>query len=98
MIMGEGPGGTFYQSFDVTISDMAAAVNSWSDDISAVLSYFSDPTKITLNWTFPKYSSFDATIAPYGDVSATATAVEKSVGQTWSDPAVGEIVSNSGPY
>ena len=35
---------------------------------------------------------------PYGDLKPTATAVEKSVGQTWSDPAVGQVVSGAGPY
>src|SRR5439155_10557502 len=98
MIIGEGPGGTFYQSFDVTMTDMASAVSSSSDDISAVLTYFSDPTKIRLNWSFPKYSNFDPTLGGFGDISASAPALEKTVGQTWSDPAVGEIYSNSGPF
>jgi hypothetical protein len=98
LIIGEGPGGTFYQSFDVTMSDMASVVASNSDDVNAVLRYFSDPTKIKVNWEFPKYSDFDPTVAPYGDISASAPAVEKTVGQTWSDPAVGEVVSSSGPY
>src|SRR5437588_2081280 len=80
------------------MTDMASAVSSSSDDVNAVLNYFSSPNKITLNWAFPKYTNFDPTIAPYGDISAGAPAVEKTVGQTWSDPAVGEVVSNSGPY
>jgi Tfp pilus tip-associated adhesin PilY1 len=29
---------------------------------------------------------------------ASATAIEKSVGQTWSDPAVGQIATTGGPY
>src|SRR5581483_6965040 len=37
-------------------------------------------------------------IQTVGDVSATASAAEKSVGQTWSDPAVGPVYSSSGPY
>jgi hypothetical protein len=98
LIMGEGAGGTFYQSFDVTMADIASAVAPESDNLDLVLQYFSNPAKIALNWTFPRYSSFDATIAPYGDVSAAATTVEKSVGQTWSDPAVGQVVDSSGPF
>jgi hypothetical protein len=98
LIIGEGPGGTFYQSFDVTMSDMASVVNSSSDDVNQILSYFSDSSKITMNWAFPKYADFDPTIAPYGDISANAPTVEKTVGQTWSDPAVGEVASTSGPY
>ena len=34
----------------------------------------------------------------YGDISSTATDVEKSVGQTWSDPAVGQAVNSSGKF
>jgi hypothetical protein len=34
----------------------------------------------------------------YGDISSTATTVEKSVGHTWSDPAVGQAVNSSGKF
>jgi Tfp pilus tip-associated adhesin PilY1 len=113
MIVGEGPGGTFYQSFDVTLAGLEAAVAQDSDDQSALLNFFAGGSAITLNWAFPSYSSFDPTLSaaqhcdpvtgvcdsmPYGDLKATASAIEKSVGQTWSDPAVGQIVSASGPY
>jgi len=37
-------------------------------------------------------------VAVYGDISSTATTVEKSVGQTWSDPAVGQAVNTSGKF
>jgi hypothetical protein len=112
LVIGEGGGGTFYQSFDVTMSDMTANVTSASDDITQVLGYFSTP-RITLNWAFPSYSDFDPTLSAaqhcdtvtgacdslaYGDIKATAPAVEKSVGQTWSDPAIGQIVGQGGPY
>ena len=102
IIIGEGPGGTFYQSLDVTMSDMAAVLGGTQPDSDAtlgqVLSYFSDSTRIKLNWAFPSYTSFNPAIAPYGDVALSASTVEKSVGQTWSDPAVGPIVNNLGPY
>jgi Tfp pilus tip-associated adhesin PilY1 len=98
LIMGEGPGGTFYQSFDVTMADMAAAVAATSDDIDLLLQYFSSPARVTFNWAFPRYTSFDPTIGATGDVSASATAAEKTVGQTWSDPAVGQVVDDSGPF
>lgn len=113
LIIGEGPGGTFYHSFDVTLDGMAAAVAADSDDQTAMLNYFSSSTRIKINWTFPSYTSFDPTLSvaqhcdsatdacdslPYGDLKSTATAIEKSVGQTWSDPAVGQIVNASGPY
>src|SRR5207244_3038883 len=74
---------------------------STSDDISALLTYFSTP-RVTLNWAFPSYSNFDPTLSaaqhcdpvsgtcdslPYGDLKATASAAEKSVAQTWSETA-----------
>jgi hypothetical protein len=113
VIIGQGPGGTFYHSFDVTMTGMAAAVAMDSDDQTAMLNFFASGTAITLNWTFPRYSSFDPTLSaaqhcdpvtgacdslPYGDLKSTATAIEKSVGQTWSDPAVGQISTTGGPY
>jgi hypothetical protein len=104
MIVGEGPGGVFYQSFDVTLPHMADTAPPDSDDISLVLSYFASGNAVTLNWAFPSYSDFDPTVNydppnhRYGDLKSTAPAVEKTVGQTWSDPAVGEMVSTSGPY
>ena len=102
MIIGEGPGGTYYQSFDVTMADQASALGGTEPDSAAtlaqVLNYFSDVNSIRLNWAFPSYSTFDPAIAPYGDIASTASAIEKSVGQTWSDPAVGPIVNDSGPY
>src|SRR5262249_31319249 len=55
LVMGEGPGGTFYQTFDVTLDNMAGSVSSTAD-ISDVLTYFTDWTKIGLQWAFPKYS------------------------------------------
>jgi Tfp pilus tip-associated adhesin PilY1 len=113
LIIGQGPGGTFYHSFDVTMTGMEAAVAPDSDDQTAMLNFFASGSAIRVNWTFPRYSSFDPTAsAPqhcdpvtdlcdslkYGELKATATAVEKSVGQTWSDPAVGQILGTGGPY
>lgn len=102
LIIGEGPGGTFYQSFDVTMADMAAVLGGLKPDSAAtldqILNYFSNSSRIGLNWAFPSYTSFDPAIAPYGDVAASASAIAKSVGQTWSDPAVGPIFNNLGPY
>jgi hypothetical protein len=102
LIIGEGPGGTFYQSLDVTMPDMASVLGGTKPDSAAtldqVLNYFANASRITLNWAFPHYTSFNPAIAPYGDVALTASALEKSVGQTWSDPAVGPIYNSSGPY
>jgi hypothetical protein len=98
LVVGQGAGGTFYQAFDVTLPNMENTVPATSDSESAVLSYFATPTSVPLSWAFPKYSSFDATRAPYGDLAPTADPVEKTVGETWSDPAIGQIETGSGPY
>jgi hypothetical protein len=34
----------------------------------------------------------------WGDISSTATTAEKSVGQSWSDPAVGQVLNSSGKF
>jgi hypothetical protein len=98
LFFGQGPGGTYYQTFDVTLDNMGSVVTTTSDTIGEVLAYFADPSRITFKWAFPSYSSFDYTLAPWGDVKSTATNEEKTVGQSWADPAVGQIESASGKY
>jgi hypothetical protein len=101
LVVGQGAGGTFYQSFDVTLDGLDAAVAPDGNDTSALLGFFSHPSRITLNWSFPRYSHFDpaSTVrTPFGDLHASATELEKTVGQTWSAPAIGQIVSGTGPY
>lgn len=98
LIIGEGAGGTFYQAFDVTLSGIAAAVPPDTDSINVLLDYFKDASRIPFRWSFPRYTNFDPTIAPYGDVSASASSLDKSVGESWSDPSVGQVVSDNGPY
>jgi hypothetical protein len=102
VLFGEGPGGTFYQAFDASLDNMSDSVAPDSDSVSSVLSYFADPSRISFLWSFPNYSHFDTSIkttaTPYGDLSSTATAAEKTVGQTWSDPAVGQVKNTSGKY
>jgi Neisseria PilC beta-propeller domain len=81
-------------------SDDLTAVNS-------LLSEFDTPNEsIAFKWAFPNYSSFDPTytavftvsdgtpggkVKIYGDVKASAAYAEKTVGFTWSDPAVGPL-------
>jgi len=100
LVMGEGPGGTFYQTFDVTLENMASTVGPNSDSINDVLSYFSSAASVPLKWTFPLYSHFNVNAVgyPWGELANTATSVEKTVGETWSDPAVGQIGTASSPY
>jgi hypothetical protein len=99
---GEGIGGTFYQAFDASLDNMANSIAPDSDSVSTLLSYFNNVDRIKYLWAFPRYSKFDATISttamPYGDLSNSASADELSVGQTWSDPAVGQIKDTTGPY
>ena len=81
-------------------ADSLSAVNS-------LLQRFDQPNEsIEFMWSFPNYNSFDPSIAAtlnvsdstpggkvkiYGDVRSSATLAEKTVGTTWSDPAVGPL-------
>ena len=108
LFIGQGPGGTFYQAFDVTEAGMG--IGPSADDlgsVSSLLSQFDTPNEsIVFKWAFPDYASFDPTytatftvtdgtpggrVRMYGDLKASATNAEKSVGYTWSDPAVGPL-------
>lgn len=111
LIIGEGQGGTFYQTFDVTNAGMGVdpELDSLSG-VSSVLARFDSPNEsIEFKWSFPNYSSFnpnytgiftvlDGTpggrVKFFGDLLATATYAEKTVGYAWSDPAVGPITSD----
>jgi hypothetical protein len=99
LIVGQGSGGTFYQAFDVTMPGLADCVAK--DDAASeatLLGCFSSASRIPLKWTFPDTQHFDVDAATYGDLGTNATAVEKTVGQTWSDPAVGQIENQDGTY
>ena len=116
LVMGEGPGGTFYQTFDVSLDNEALTVSPSSDDITSVLTYFSTSTAVPLKWAFPKYSDFDVTCTfnsattpdcpnskgplgqPWGDIAKAAPTAEKTIGQTWSDPAIGQVETASGRF
>ena len=98
MIVGQSAGGTFYQTFDVTLDGIASAVSPDSDVLGDVLGYFSSASSIPLKWAFPQYQHFDVNQGTWGDISAAAPAISKTVGETWSDPAVGQIASASSPF
>jgi hypothetical protein len=98
LVMGEGSGGTFYQTFDVTLDDIASTVGPDSDVLDNVLSYFASPASVALKWTFPSYSHFDVSIGSWGDIAASAPDISKTVGESWSDPAVGQIESAKGRF
>ena len=108
LLIGQGPGGTFYQAFDVTEAGMGVAPDLGDlGAVSSLLATFDTPNEsIQFKWSFPSYASFDPTyfktfdvtdgtsgrkVKLYGDLKATATAAEKTVGFTWSDPAVGPL-------
>ena len=108
LLIGEGPGGTFYQCFDVSEAGMGVDPSLGdSGAVSSLLTRFDSPNEsIVFKWAFPNYSSFDPaysatfTVADgtpggkqrfYGDLKATASLAEKTVGFTWSDPAVGTL-------
>ena len=111
LLIGEGPGGTFYQAFDVTEAGMGVDPDlDGLATVSSLLGRFDSPNEsIVFKWAFPNYSSFDPaysatfTVADatpggkirfYGDLKATASFAEKTVGFTWSDPAVGALDAN----
>jgi len=111
LIIGQGPGGTFYQAFDVTEAGMGVAQDADGlATVSSLLQRFDSPNEsIRFMWSFPNYGSFDPTITSvltvsdatpggrvriYGDLKPSATAIEKTVGYTWSDPAVGPLDVN----
>jgi hypothetical protein len=96
LFIGQGPGGTYYNTLDITLDGLS--VSDTSTDMTGLLNYFATPDRITWEWSFPRNTMFDHTIAPYGDVSITASASEKSVGETWSDPAIGQVTNELGPY
>jgi hypothetical protein len=91
LLFGEAAGGTFYQVFDVTLDGIAGAVPPDRDPVPALLSWFADERRIPFAWSFPRYAAFDPVVPPDGDVAATASGVEKTVGDTWSTPGVGRV-------
>jgi hypothetical protein len=111
LLIGEGPGGTFYQAFDVTEAGMGVdpTLDGYSA-VSALLGKFDSPNEsISFKWAYPNYSNFDPTytqtftvtdgtpggkVKLFGDLKATASYAEKTVGFTWSDPAVGPLNSS----
>jgi Tfp pilus tip-associated adhesin PilY1 len=112
MFIGQGAGGTFYQTLDVSLLHMSDSVQPTDDTTSTLLSFFSTATVMPVKWSFPALSEWDATItstgtstdaanvylAHYGDLKTGASALSKTVGQTWSDPAIGQVVNASSPY
>jgi hypothetical protein len=111
LLIGQGPGGTFYQAFDVTEAGMGVdPALDGMPAVTALLSKFDSPNEsIFFKWAFPDYGNFDPTylqtftltdgtpggkLTLYGDLSGSATHAEKTVGFTWSDPAVGPLDAN----
>jgi hypothetical protein len=110
LLIGQGPGGTFYQAFDVTDAGMGVdpELDGYSA-VSAMLDKFDAPNEsISFKWAFPNYSHFDPSytqvftvtdgtpggkVKLFGDVNGSATYAEKTVGFTWSDPAVGPLTA-----
>ena len=105
LVIGQGYGGTFYQAFDVTEAGMRGPSPS-SDDHARVLRSFDDPNHIPLIWSFPRYDKFDPTVSAtfalsdgfpggevrfFGDLRTSASPAEKSVGFTWSVPAIAPL-------
>jgi hypothetical protein len=98
LFFGQGPGGTFYNTLDVTLDDISDTVPEDSSNETALLAYFAKPTAITWKWSFPRNTSFDVSLATYGELQPTAPVAEQAMGETWSDPAIGQVQNDLGPY
>jgi biotin carboxyl carrier protein len=99
LFFGQGPGGTFYNTLDVTLEHIADSVEEDSTNTASLLTYFANPEAITWEWSFPRLTSFDAEIASYGELNlATSSLIEQTIGETWSDPAIGQVFNETGPY
>ena len=61
LLIGQGPGGTFYQAFDVTEAGMGVdPVDDGLTAVSAMLDQFDTPDEsIAFKWAFPNYGNFD---------------------------------------
>ena len=105
LIIGQGNGGTFYQAFDVTEAGMGVSPTADSlSDVDNLRNQFTE-TKIRFLWSFPQYTHFDTTTTTtltindgtfdemtfFGDLNGSSTSAERTVGFTWSDPAVGPL-------
>jgi hypothetical protein len=98
LFFGQGPGGTFYNTLDVTLEGINDVVSEESTSDSGVLSYFADPSRIAWKWSFPRNTVFNHALSTYGELSSSATTTEQTVGETWSDPAIGQLQDDDGPY
>ena len=110
LVIGQSYGGSFYQAFDVTAAGTGGPPPS-SDDYVSVLASFDEPSHIRLLWSFPRYDVFDPDVTAayaltdgfpgdevrfFGDLGAGATPAEKSVGFTWSAPAIAPLDADHG--
>src|SRR5205085_7820312 len=59
MFLSQGAGGTFYQTFDVTLANMAASVSQIDDNPAHVLTYFSGANIAPMKWSFPLLSDWE---------------------------------------
>ena len=74
LFFGQGPGGTFYNTLDVTMDGISDVVAEDSTNQAALLTYFASQTAITWKWSFPRNTSFDVTLSTYGELAPTASA------------------------
>ena len=98
LFFGQGPGGTFYNTLDVTLDNIDDTVSEISTNETSLLNYFSSTSAVKWVWSFPRLTSFDANLSTYGELSSSASTDEQSIGETWSDPAIGQVGSVDGPF
>lgn len=98
LFFGQGAGGTFYNTLDVTLDGINAVVAEDSTNTTALLTYFASANRIQWEWSFPRNTSFNTALSTYGELAPSASAAEQAVGETWSDPAIGQIQDEDGPF
>ena len=74
---------------------MSDTISPTTDNSTTLLNYFNSTSRVPLKWSFPRLTSFDPVSK---DLLITASAVEKTVGQTWSTPIIGQVESEEGPF
>ena len=94
LFFGQGPGGTFYHTLDVTLEDMArhgvAELDQRQRRACLLRGRRPHPVEVELPAQHQLRSRRSATCTA-SCRRPRPRAVEKTVGETWSDPAIGQV-------
>ena len=97
-----GPGGTFYNTLDVTLDDIATRVAEDSTNDGALLDVLLDQPTASSGSGASRVTRVSTRLTrSRRTVSCwTGAAIDDraDVGETWSDPAIGQVQDEDGPY